>query len=441
LLERLFALETFGIKLGLENIARLCAALGHPERAFATLHVAGTNGKGSVAAMAHAALGAAGLHAARYTSPHLNDITERFVIGRRPVAADALDAAVGTVLDCAASLQRRGELRASPTFFEAATAAAFVLFRDARVDTAVIEVGMGGRFDATNVIDPVAGAITTIGLDHQQYLGDTLEAIAFEKAGIIKPSMTVVTGALPAGALAVIIDVAAQRGARVIGAADGAQVVSEMADGVARVTITTPRGSYGPVSLGLRGLHQVTNALVAVRLLEAAEDGGVRIPPGAIVEGLARPDWPARLELFTLPGGARVLLDAAHNVDGAAALAGYLEAWHPERPLLVLGVMHDKDIDAMLRVLLPAVSAVITTAAPTPRAMAPDALAARVSAVAAATGGAAGAAGGPMPVDVVADPEHAVREALARAGSVCVAGSIFLAGAVREGLRQRAILR
>jgi dihydrofolate synthase/folylpolyglutamate synthase len=390
--------------------------------------------------MAHAALLSGGLNAARYTSPHLIDITERFVIGDRPVTMAALEAATGRVLDCADSLQDRGELRAPPTFFEAATATAFELFRDAGVDVAVIEVGLGGRFDATNVIAPVAGAITTIGFDHQQYLGDTLEQIAFEKAGIIKPSMTIVTGSLPPAARAVIQRVADERGARLVEAAADAEVSADLADGAARLTIRTPRASYGPVELGLRGSHQVGNALVAVRLLEAAQERGLRLSPADVVRGLAEPAWPARLELFTLATGQRVLLDAAHNVDGAEALAGYLRRWHPERPVLVFGVMHDKDVDAMLHALLPAVSAVIATAAPTPRAMPPETLARHAASVAAAIG-VAGPGGSPMTISAVPDPRIAVDQALDRSRVVCVAGSIFLAGAVRESLRQRAILR
>jgi len=170
LIERLLALETFGIRLGLDNIAALCRALGHPERCFVSLHVAGTNGKGSVTAMTHAALVASGLKAARYTSPHLNHLGERFVIGRDVVDEESLHAAIRTVLETSDHLRACGTLKAPPTFFEATTAVAFELFRRAEVDVAVVEVGLGGRFDATNVIQPVAGAITTIGLDHEQHL-------------------------------------------------------------------------------------------------------------------------------------------------------------------------------------------------------------------------------------------------------------------------------
>ena len=208
MLDRLFALETFGIKLGLENISRLCAALGHPERSFISLHIAGTNGKGSVTAMVHAALVAAGVRAARYVSPHLVDLAERFVIGTAPVSERELADTADEVLDCAERLRLSGELAVHPTFFEATTAIAFELFRRARVEVAVIEVGLGGRFDSTNIVPASAGAITTIGLDHEELLGHTLEAIAFEKAGIIKAGMPVVIGALPEPARQVVAAVA-----------------------------------------------------------------------------------------------------------------------------------------------------------------------------------------------------------------------------------------
>ncbi|HXH25005.1 MAG TPA: hypothetical protein VNI78_07130, partial [Vicinamibacterales bacterium] len=342
-LDRLFALETFGIKLGLDNIQRLCDALGHPERAFRSLHVAGTNGKGSVTAMAHAALDAAGLRAARYTSPHLSRLTERFVIGAAEVAEGDLRAAAEDVLACADRLVAEGRLPFPPTFFEATTAIGFELFRRAAVDVAVIEVGLGGRFDATNVILPVATAITTIAFDHQRHLGHTLARIAFEKAGIIKPGRPVIAGPLPAEARAEIVRVAAERGAPVVHAFDGTRVETEMIDGRARLRLSTPAGEYGPLTLALRGSHQVANAVIAVRLLEAAAAEGVSITRQAIERGLEAVEWPARLELLALGGGRRVLLDAAHNDEGARALADYLRRWHPDRPPLVIGIMRDKD--------------------------------------------------------------------------------------------------
>lgn len=438
MLERLLALEVSGIKLGLENITRLCAALGHPERSFTSLHVAGTNGKGSVTAMVHTALVAGGVRAARYTSPHLVDLRERFVIGEAPVDASELDRVAGDVLDCAERLHAEGTLAVHPTFFEATTAIAFELFRRARVEVAVIEVGLGGRFDSTNILSPPVGAITSIGLDHQQFLGDTIAAIAFEKAGIIKRGMTLVAGALPDEAQQVVSAVAADRGARVVDAAAGSQVHGDLQAGRATLVIDTPEDRYGPLTLALRGEHQIANALVAIRLLEAARSTGIRLPGNAIERGLTGVEWPARLELITLPSGKQVLLDAAHNVDGAQALAVYLARWHPDRPALVVGMMRDKDVGGMIDKLLPSVSSVIATAAATSRAMPADELAARIRAWHSAS-----TRTGDRTVDlqVDTDPLHAIEQALALRDTVCVAGSIFLAGEVRDALKRRAILR
>ena len=428
-LERLFALETFGIKLGLANITRLCAALGNPERSFVSLHVAGTNGKGSVTALAHSALLVSGVRAARYTSPHLTDLAERFVIGSEPVGHETLEAVAADVLDCADRLRADGTLPVPPTFFEATTAIGFELFRRAGVEVGVIEVGLGGRFDATNVITPVATAITTIGFDHQQHLGTTLQEIAFEKAGIVKPGVPVITGALPDPALDVVRQIADARQAPLIVAAADARLRSTMRDGRAEISIDTPADSYGPLLLALRGEHQVENALVAVRLLEAARSVGVAVTRVGIERGFSDADWPARLELFEMPDGRRVVLDAAHNADGAAALARYLRQWHPERPTLVVGVMRDKAAADILGELLPVTSNVIATAAPTPRALPAEQLARRIAAIAP-----------DRIVEVIANPDDAVQKALEQAENICVAGSVFLAGAVRPGLRQRAIL-
>ena len=429
MLDRLFALETFGIKLGLDNISRLCTALGHPERTFVSLHVAGTNGKGSVTAMAHAALVAAGIRAARYISPHLVDLTERFVIGETPVSPEALQRASDDVLDCADGLIATGALPVHPTFFEATTAIAFELFRRAGVEVAVIEVGLGGRYDSTNVIAPAAGAITSIGFDHQQHLGETIEAIAFEKAGIIKPGMDVVVGAVPAGARAVIERVGLEKRARIIDADADTRVTGGNVDGEP-LTIETPDDRYGPLLLSLRGQHQVGNAQVAVRLIEIARRRGIAVSREAIERGLTHVEWPGRLELIRFDDGRQVLLDAAHNVDGARALAAYLGGRHPERPALVIGVMRDKDIEGILAALLPVVSSVIATAAPTPRAIPARDLAARITTM-----------GIGLPVRVEPDPSSAVEQALASSATVCVAGSIFVVGAVRDALRRRAILR
>ena len=426
--ERLFALETFGIKLGLETMAALCEALGHPERQFVGLHIAGTNGKGSVAAMIHAALVAAGIKSARYTSPHLSELNERFVIGPAPVESEELEAVVGDVFDCVDRLHAGGTLSVDPTFFEVTTVVAFELFRRAGVDVAVIEVGLGGRLDATNVLPAPIGAITSIGFDHQQHLGTTIESIAIEKAGIIKPDTVIVTGKLPEAASTTITRIARERGATRIDATRS-HVDTSFADGRAVVVIDTAFDRYGPMTLGLRGHHQVDNALVAVAVLESARGVGLFVPGDAIERGLSTAEWPARLEVIPV-GQKQVILDAAHNVDGARALADHLERWYPSRPPLVVGVMRDKDADGILSALLPVTSTVLATTARSSRAFSPDELARRVLEIDPA-----------RHVRTNADPLSAIDEALREADVVCVTGSLILAGSVRQGLKARAILR
>lgn len=428
MLDRLFALETFGIKLGLANITTLCEALGHPERTFPSLHIAGTNGKGSVTAMSHAALRAAGIHAARYTSPHLVDLNERFVIGDEPVGDADLASAATHVLDTADALVAAGRLLNPPTFFEATTAIAFELFRRKGVRVAVLEVGLGGRFDATNVVHPMACAITSIGLDHQQHLGDTIERIAFEKAGIMKPGVPVVVGRLPPEAMSVMREVADARGARLVTAGDPPPTWRFEGDRVV-LEAHTPQHRYGPIALALRGEHQADNALVAIRLLEEASRTGVQVSVEAMERGLATVVWPARLEVLEFRGGKRAIIDAAHNTDGALSLARYLSRAHPGRPPLVFAAMKDKDAEGILKRLLPAVGTVFVTAPPTRRAAEPDELA-RVARTL-----------DPLRrVIVEPDPLRAVERAWEDAPIVCVAGSIFLAGAVRGALHRRAIV-
>jgi dihydrofolate synthase/folylpolyglutamate synthase len=240
--------------------------------------------------------------------------------------------------------------------------------------------------------------------------------------------MTVVTGALPDEARQVVNAVAADRGARIREAAAGTQVQGDARNGQATLTIATPEDRYGPLTLALRGDHQVGNALVAVSALEALRAAGVVVPRQAIEQGLTDVDWPARLEVIRLTESRQVVIDAAHNVDGADALAAYLERWHPERPALVIGVMRDKDVEGIIDRLLPVVSSITATAASTPRAIPADELAARIRARR-------------PDAQADADPAHAIDRALDRHETVCVAGSIYLAGDVRDGLKRRAILR
>lgn len=420
-LDYVFSLEQFGVKLGLEHIRALCAALGNPQRAFATVVIAGTNGKGSVTAMVDRALHAAGHRSARYTSPHLFRLEERFAIDGRDITRQALDSAATRVVGVIHDLLATGALSAPPTFFEATTAIAFEAFREARAEVAVLEVGLGGRLDATNIAEPVAIAITSIDRDHEEQLGHTLREIAFEKAGVIKPRTPAVIGPLAEEARREILRVAVERGAPVIEALHGVTShVSREGAGLA-LELATPAGQYPSARLALAGRHQVTNAIVAVRLLEVLDAIGITVGSTAIVEGLSRVKWPGRLEWIRV-GDGTLLLDAAHNPAGAQSLARYLAELDSPLPL-VFGAVRDKDVRGMVEALLPRVSRIVATQAPTPRAQSAEAIARQILLV-------------DPSINLTVEPDSllAAQEALRDCGRAVVAGSIFLIGEVRGRL-------
>jgi dihydrofolate synthase/folylpolyglutamate synthase len=409
----LFSLERFGMKFGLANIAKLCAALDNPQNAFRSVIVAGTNGKGSVTAMVEAGLRAAGHRTARYTSPHLQRLEERFVIDGKEVSPPALDAAAARIREAAERLVASGEMAALPTFFECATAIAFDLFREARVVIAVLEVGLGGRLDATNIVTPIAAAVVSIDFDHEEQLGHTLASIAAEKAGVIKPGIPVVCGPLPAEALGVIAAVCDEQGATLI----RTDTDTALAARVASLPVALP------------GDHQKANAAVALRLLEAIDRDtarGLRIGEDAMHAGITTAVWPGRLETFTMDG-CRVLLDAAHNPAGARALTSYLRDIAPGGVSLVFGAMRDKAVREMLTILAPVAASFVFATAPSPRAIPADELATLAHDLG-------------LRAEAVADPVQAVRRACGEGRLVVVAGSIFLIGPVREWLA-RDILR
>jgi dihydrofolate synthase/folylpolyglutamate synthase len=390
----LAGLQPLAMRFGLERVERALDALGRPERAFPLLHVGGTNGKGSACAMAAAALRAAGHRVGLYTSPHLVRFNERIQVDGAEIPDAALAAAIDEVRR-ACPWHERGSEAERLTYFEFATLAGLLHFRRERVTAAVLEVGLGGRFDATNAVTPRVAAVARIGLDHTQLLGDTVEQIAFEKAGIFKPGVpAVVHAAQPPGALETLRAEALRKGAPfVVAAADWP----------------------GPIQLA--GPHQRGNAAFAAAALSQLDARGVAVPAEAIARGIATARWPGRLEEIS-----GVLLDGAHNPDGAAALAAALRALHPGRPVeLVFGVLSDKDHAGMLAALGGAVRRVHVVAPATPRARPAE----EVRALARAGG-------------LDADVHGSVRDALAcargRAGGgalVCVAGSLYLVGEAR----------
>jgi dihydrofolate synthase/folylpolyglutamate synthase len=413
----LAARTRFGIKFGLDTIRALVVAMGHPERRYKTLLIAGTNGKGSVAAYVDAALRASGLRVGRYTSPHLVRVNERIVVGGREISSRDLETAVGRVRRTAELLVRDGDLKDHPTYFETLTAAAFEHFRRRRVEVAVLEVGMGGRLDATNVADPLACAIVNVDFDHEAYLGTTLSAIAGEKAGVLRRGRVTVLGPLPPEARAAIARRARGVGARPVDAWAGSRMETRRG----QLDLTTPRGSYA----GLRplpGAHQRDNLLVAVRLLEEARAAGLALDLARLPAGIRHVRWPGRLQW--IPGHPPLLLDGAHNPGGGRALALHLRSRGPF--VLLFGVMADKNVAELARILFPLAREVVLTRPRVGRAASPDEIAARAG------------AGGRRAHRV---PESARALDLARrlAGDktpVVVAGSLFLVGEVIELLRR-----
>ncbi len=418
--DRLSSLEHFGIKLGLDSMLGLADALGHPERAYATVHVAGTNGKGSVCAMVSAGLRAAGYRTGVYTSPHLDRIEERVAVDGAPISPEAFDAALAEVFQAIDRLQRSGRLPVTPTFFEVVTAAAFVAFRNAGVAMAVIEVGLGGRMDATNIVAPVATAVTSIALDHERHLGFTLAAIAYEKAGITKPGVTMVMGRLPDEAGVVVEAEATAAHAPLIRADDAVEVVRH--DRGTCVVRCTHWGAHGDLHLSLAGRHQGTNAATAVALLRAVDAAGYPIKSSAVNHALTGASWPGRLE-WIAAGRGRLLIDAAHNPSGAEALACYLrDAAEPPMPMALV-VMEDKVLDGIVGPLAPHVSHWWCTQVPIARSRPHDGLARDVRALFPGT-----------PVSSTPEPLEAINQALADQGRAMAAGSIYFIGPARARL-------
>lgn len=406
LLDRLFPRLTGGIRWGLDRTRRLLDDCGDPHHAYPSIHVGGTNGKGSVAAMIESVLRHDGRRTGLYTSPHLVDFRERIQVRGHPIPE-------GELLAVARELWPRIEAEA-PSFFEAATVIAFLALRRAEVDVAVVEVGMGGRLDATNVISPEVTVITNVAMDHAAYLGDDLPAIAAEKAGIIKDGVPVVTGETDPRVLTVLERVAGERRAplHVIAAP-----VAELDTLGTTAVLDT---AWGELSLRvpLAGAHQALNLAVAVRALELLRPG-LRPSREALVAGAGGTRWPGRVQVEER-NGVQWIFDVAHNAAGVASLRASLEALQPRRPLVALiGVLGDKDWDAMLPPLLDVVDHAVLAeppSAPDERRWDPEDVLTRL--------------GRPPVARVVRPFSAALAEAVAaaRGGTVVCTGSVHTVG-------------
>jgi dihydrofolate synthase/folylpolyglutamate synthase len=413
-------LEHFGIKLGLDNINTLLDSLGRPERRFPSVHIAGTNGKGSVSAMLESILRAAGFRTGLYTSPHLVREEERIRVNGTCCPPQRFAAYLDLVKETIDGLMAAGRLVSHPTFFEVLTALAFLQFAEEKVDVAVLEVGLGGRLDATNVVTPLVSVITTISRDHVKHLGSTVRSIAFEKAGIIKLGVPVVCGVRSGLALKEIRRRAAERHApfrRAFG--PGTSLEAHLAAGRFRFRYASGEETYDYVP-GLAGRYQGENAAVAIAGAEVLDRTWQPIGKPAILRGVRDVRWEGRLE--TVSTHPLVVLDGAHNEEGVRSLAAHIRDVIRRPVILVFAAMKDKDIRTMSRILFPAARTIILTQAPYKRSAPPAAV------LAAAPSFAARAR---LEPDVAKAVPLALAESAGRV-PVVIAGSLFLVGEVKR---------
>ncbi len=421
-------------RFDLDNMRALTAALGHPERRFPSVLVAGTNGKGSTSATLASILDAAGYRVALYTSPHLVQINERIRINHEPISDPEFTEIYSRVDQSASQLVQSGELAQHPSFFEMMTAMAFEYFASARVEIAVLEVGMGGRLDATNIVDPCLSIITDIALDHQQYLGDTITEIAREKAGIIRKGGIVVTLPQHPEANDVIGNTILACDAQGVSAVP---YVPNVSPGAVKFDHLRPMALHDEflrtryfleimgeevlIETPLVGRHQLRNVALAIAAAEQLTHCGFPLTPAQIAEGVRATRWSGRFQF--LPGAPDIILDVAHNPAGAWALRSSLSENFPDRPItLIFGGMRDKALVEMAQILFPVAERTVLTHADTPRAAATGELRQMLGELAA---GAAECA-------TVAAALHHARTITPKNGLVVVTGSIYIVG---EALR------
>ncbi len=410
----------FGIKLGLKNITEVLKAFGQPQLSFPSIQVAGTNGKGSVCAMLAQIFRTNGYRTGLYTSPHLMDVRERIQVNSQMIPEQDLKRILDEIENKENKLRASGLIAGSLTYFEILTITAFLYFQKEKVDLVVLEVGLGGRFDATNVTIPEVAVITTIAYDHQQYLGDSLEKIAFEKAGIIKEKTPCICGVKNQKALKVIKSKCQEVKAPFIPVRGQGRTLSwtETDEGLV-FFYKTRNGSY-QFKPSLLGRHQGENAATAIATTEVMGESGWSLEKDKIIQGLENTTWPGRLEIIS--SYPLIILDGCHNEEGARAVSEFWQSRIKQPGILVFGVMKDKDIEKIARWLFPLAARVILTKPTMERA-----------------------ASGEEIVDRLKRYKHkcfieeqvpsAMRQALTLSGGqvpVLVAGSLFLVGEVRK---------
>jgi dihydrofolate synthase / folylpolyglutamate synthase len=416
-------------KFDLENITVLAERLGRPDRAYPSVHIAGTNGKGSTAAFLESILRHAGFRTGLNTSPHLEKINERIRINGEEIGDEAFAATFTRIQLLIEELLAAAQLRAHPTYFECVTAVAFEAFARARVEFGVFEVGLGGRLDATNILFPAVSVITPINFDHENFLGHSLREIAGEKAGILKPGTPVVLAEQPPEAREVTLARAQQLGCPVIETAQAFRIDQESMDnGAARARVTeTATGICFDITPSLPGHFQLQNALNAAAAARLLAERGFRISPDAISQGVANTIWPGRLE--KLQSRPDLFLDGAHNPAAARELAAFLyQNFAGRKILLLFGALRDKAVDEIAGLLFPHVSEVIFTEPRTSRAISSGRLAEIAGHHA-------------TNFTVISSAEQALDLALAEAApedAIFITGSLYLVGQLRHYWKNRA---
>jgi dihydrofolate synthase / folylpolyglutamate synthase len=434
--------ETLTIKLGLRNTQTLLAALGDPHREFPSVQIAGTNGKGSTAVTLDSICRTAGIRTGLFTSPHLISITERIQIAGEQVSEPDFASLTTQVKECAAELVAQGPLETLPTFFEHVTAIALLAFREARVELAILETGLGGRLDSTTAAGADIVAITPVSMDHEEYLGDSLAEIAAEKAAIIHPGVTAIVAPQIEEAMTVIMRQCQSAGVepRLVdwpltwstpvparysepfrtGPWDATR------DGRCVVTFEADHEVYENITVGLRGRHQSANALTALALAEALRERGFAIKREAIIEGIATATHPGRLELWE--GPPRILFDGAHNSASAKVLREYLDEFVKEPIIMIFGAMRDKAIREMAAAVLPRAEAVILTALDNPRAASVDILRAAILD--------SYDQGKVLQSSTVYEALQIAKRITPAKGLICITGSLYLVGASQKILNE-----
>lgn len=415
-------LTKFGINLGLGRIEALLRRLNNPEKSLQVIHIGGTNGKGSTAVMTAEILREAGYKVGAFTSPHLHDYRERIAINGRMIPKERLVETIGRIRPVMDQLVAEGVEH--PTEFEVSTAIAFVYFAEEKVDYAVIEVGLGGEIDSTNVVDPLIAVVTNVGMDHKDYLGNTIEEIARVKAGIFKPRAVAITAADRPEALKVLKEKAQSLGIKLWRIGEDVQWESLWAGELGQeINLTGLHGYYPGVRLNLAGAHQIKNAATALAICEVLrEDYGADISREAIYSGFSKVQWPGRLEM--LSRNPKILVDGAHNVDGANVLAEALSHYTRRRLVLCLGMLADKEREKVVAILAPLADEIIVTKPDSPRAGDWEQLAALARSYTAQ-------------VTLVEDPGQAALagvEKLEEGDMLCVTGSLYMIADARATL-------